>query len=155
MAEKKRKPPASIQTLTPNSFRINADEIDSKILIVPKDRFENAFLSALTAARLRMKLLESIKKWEDEGNTPTPKELADLAKAARDIATFAAEVYAVDIEQPAERKTEAPTMDDVNFNDLVKAEMPLKPKGAIDITEIEVKKDEQPDQNAETHGSGS
>ncbi len=70
---------------------------------------------------MRNLIQEQIKKYKDGDSTLTPKELADLAKAARDTAAFSAEVFEgkPDLSPPGEKPAEK-VEDLPDFNQLEK-----------------------------------
>jgi hypothetical protein len=111
-----KKKPSALDRLTPNAITIL---IKGEEIVVPSNRDENTIMSMVLASQVRTLLQASIKKYKDDDTTLTPKELRDLAGAARDIATFAAEVYAAaePISQ-APKPTEAPDVTDISFESL-------------------------------------
>lgn len=126
--DEKKKDALAIRRLTPNAIAV---VIDGEEIFVPSNRFENAIRNQLLSAQMRDIMQNQIKKYKDSEATMSPKELADLAKAARDIASFSTEVYAVNegIEPPREKVAEK-VDDDLDFS---KESKPA-----------EEKKDEQP-----------
>lgn len=120
MASKKKSPVTSIARFTPNSIKIDND---GQEVIVPLDKHENAFLNMVLAAQGRAMIQQALKAWKDLGQTPSPKELRDIAGAMKDIASFSAEIYANTPEQPkpAEQQVAA---EDINFDELSK---PVEP----------------------------
>ncbi len=80
----------SIAKLTPNSVDV---QVDGAELRVAANRHENSVMNMILASQLRHLIQSQIKTYKEDEIKLTPKELADLAKAARDIATFSAEVY--------------------------------------------------------------
>lgn len=126
MAEKKKC--TALARLTPNTVSV---VMDGKEVRVPLNKDENAILNMIMASQGRSLIQRAMKKWEDDEQTPTPKELRDIAGAMRDIAGFSAEVYASTpaVEPPSEKLVD-------------------KPDGALDFSKmskpIEVKADETP-----------
>jgi hypothetical protein len=115
----------AIGTLTPNSFVVS---IAGEQVKVASDKFENAIMNMFLASRLRHVLEEHLDQYKRDEKFMSPKELRDLAGAARDIAAFSAEVYAANEplapaqEKPVEQST------DVNF-DILSDIKPNEPTG--------------------------
>jgi hypothetical protein len=88
MASKTSK--STILQLLPNSVSI---KIDGEDVRVATDRHENAIMNMILASQLRSKLQTQMKSYTEDEVKLTPREMRDLAAAARDIASFSAEVY--------------------------------------------------------------
>ena len=116
--EKKSREAVSLQTQTPNSVVVKQD---GQEIVVPTTRQETAFMNMFMAAALRTKIFEELKRWKDLDEHPSPKELADLAKAAKDIASLTSDVvFAQDIEAQEKRVEPEPPAPDVDFSKLDK-----------------------------------
>lgn len=103
----------AIAMLTPNSFTIS---VDGESVKVASDKTENAIMNMFLASRMRHVLEQHLDEYKKGEKLMSPRELRDLAGAARDIAAFSAEVYAANEpiapaqEKPVEQST------DVNFD---------------------------------------
>lgn len=118
---KEKKVKRGVETLTPNSYII---VVDGNELRVPADKFENAMKNMVLAEQGRNLIQRSIRMWNDQDKYPTPKELADIASAMKNIASFSKEVYAdpaID-ERPIEKPAEKISDSDIDFTEL--REMP-------------------------------
>src|SRR5688572_13058816 len=120
MAEKKKSKSNALALLTPNSFVVT---LNGETITVAGDKNENAILNMFLAARLRNTLEKHMDTYKADEKILSPKELRDLAGAARDIAAFSAEVYATQdpISPNTEKKADATTDDDpIIFEELSK-----------------------------------
>lgn len=79
-----------IRKLVPNAIVV---PVDGREVIVPTDRAENARMNMMVASVMRSLLMENIKNYKDKEVTLTPRELADLAKALKDINSASLEIY--------------------------------------------------------------
>lgn len=123
-----------IANLVPNSFEVS---INGREVRIAASKEENTILNMITAGQMRALLQEHVKKYQDTESTLTPKELRDLAAAARDIATFSAEVY-------------------VSSEPMVAVASSKEPESDIDFEAILTKEDGKQDKNApETNDSES
>jgi hypothetical protein len=110
----------AVQTLAPNAISVvvNGEEV-----MVPADKLENAVMNMILASQARHLVQKALKKWDEADETPSPKELRDIAAAMRDIAQFSAEVY--EKNEPiseSEKKVEPAKADDVTFEELGKTD---------------------------------
>lgn len=120
MAKKKDRDALAITRLTPNAIDVSIDGEDVR---VPTTKSENAVMNQILAAQMRNIFQRQIKSYKDDEAKMTPKELSELARAARDIAAFSTEVYAANetIEPPKEKSS--PIDDDpLDFSKLGKVE---------------------------------
>lgn len=79
-----------LDRLTPNAQVV---VVDGNELRVPSDRAENAVMNTVLAAQVRSLIQEMLKRYKDGEIPMTPKELNDLAAAAKNVASFSNEVY--------------------------------------------------------------
>lgn len=111
----------AIDRLTPNSKIL---VVDGEELRLAADKAENTILNMLLAAQGRALITRTLKRYKDLEETPSPKELRDIAAALRDIAAFSSEVYeaAEPISAGMEKEKEAEKADvtDISFEDLTK-----------------------------------
>jgi hypothetical protein len=116
-AEKKKSKKLAIGSLTPNSFLVNIGGTEVR---VPKDKFENALMNMCLSARLRTVLEQHMDEYKKDEKILSPKELRDLAGAARDIAAFSAEVYNASepIANPSPTQVEQSPGEDISFDTL-------------------------------------
>lgn len=139
MAKEKKSNKLTVAALTQNSFIV---KIGGEDVVVAKDKYENAILNMFLASRLRSTLEKHLDEYKKDEKILSPKELRDLAGAARDIAAFSAEVYEANepispnSEKPAEQTTDA----DISFDTL--------------STPPKVNEDEPTGETPETNGSG-
>jgi hypothetical protein len=124
LAEKKPKSKSSaLAQLTPNAFIVPINGTD---VTVAANKEENTILNMLLASRMRAVIQKTMEDYKDDEVKFTPKELRDLAAAARDVAAFSAEVYASaeplgKTEKPAEQEN------DLSFEVLTKPVEEEKP----------------------------
>lgn len=117
MAKKDKKPPTTISSFVPKSFTISHA---GESVMVPHDAYENALLNMFLAARLRATLEHHMNEYKKDEKILSPKELRDLAGAARDIAAFSAEVYNANepIANPSPTQVEQSPGEDISFDTL-------------------------------------
>ena len=118
---KPRGPRDALALLTPNSIKV---EINGKEVRIAANKMENAVLSMLMVGQMRATFEENLKNYQDKEVTFTPRELRDLAAAARDISAFSAEVYnasdpIADSDKRTERKADK-TDDIIDFGGMIK-----------------------------------
>lgn len=123
MAKKQVKSQEDVyKTLTPESMVV---KVDGKEVRLAMSREENAILNMLLAAQLRALIQNTIKKYEDEGVVPSPKDLRDLAGAVRDANESSNAIFD-NIEMPTARpskRAEEP-IHDTDFSKLAEAAPP-------------------------------
>jgi hypothetical protein len=119
-----------IRKLVPNAIVV---PVDGRDVIVPTDRAENARMNMMVASVMRSLLMENIKNYKEKEVTLTPKELADLAKALKDINSASLEIYAA-------AETKNSPLDGIKVADGVQAAKPLS-FDKIKKPAIEVKTD--------------
>lgn len=112
----------SIQKLLPHSIEM---KIDGRDVRVATDKYENAVLNMIMAAQGRTLIQEALKKWKDMDETPSPKELRDIAGAMRDLAAFSAEIY--NTTEPIADKETSPTKPADTAEDLDFSKITSKP----------------------------
>jgi hypothetical protein len=122
-----------IRKLVPNAIVV---PVDGRDVIVPTDRGENARMNMMVASVMRSLLMENIKNYKDKEVTLTPKELADLAKALKDINSASLEIYAA-----AESK--ANPLEGIKVADASHASKPLSFDKIKKPPTIEVKADNE------------
>jgi hypothetical protein len=125
MAEKKNSRSA-LTRLTPNSVDM---KIDGQDIRVATDSSENRIMNMVMASQMRSLIQQSLKKFAEQDVTLTPKEIRDMAEAAKSVAAFSAEVYSVgegiDVnksEKPAENQETSDAEPD--FASLVSPKIP-------------------------------
>ncbi len=135
MAEKKPSKNKALAMLTPNAIKtsINGEEI-----VVAGNKGENDVLNMVVAAQMRNMLQENIKRYKESGQTLTPKELKELAEAARNIAEFSGEIYkgaesldersTENSKEPGEKKVEG-TLSDISFDKIKPIEVKTNDAG--------------------------
>jgi lipopolysaccharide export LptBFGC system permease protein LptF len=96
---------------------------DGSTVLVPVDRQGNRIANMVVAAEVRHLLQNSIKTYRDKDMLPTPKDLKDLAEAAKSLSQFSGEIYKEDDAplQESPRKAEKATasVDEVNFDEVI------------------------------------
>ena len=120
MAEKKNK--GALARIMPHEM-VNVDGHDVR---VPNGKEENITANKLLACSARSLLEDQIKRYRDEGLRITPKELRDLAEAAKSIADFSATVYN-DVEPKKDTRNVTPqALEDIDLGGI--ASTPEAPK---------------------------
>lgn len=120
-----------IRKLVPNAIIV---PVDGRDVIVPTDRGENARMNMMVASVMRSLLMENIKNYKEKEVTLTPRELADLAKALKDINSASLEIYSA-----AESK--ANPLEGIKVADNPQSAKPLSFDKIKKPTTIEVKAD--------------
>lgn len=92
---------------------------DGGIVIVPSEKSGNRVANMILAAQIRTMIQKSIATYQEKEMLPTPKDLKDLASAARELHVFSSEVYKEDDAPLAElKKVKAPKeAEEVNFDE--------------------------------------
>lgn len=92
---------------------------DGGVVIVPSEKSGNRIANMILAAQIRTMIQRSIATYQEKEMLPTPKDLKDLASAARELHVFSAEIYKEDdTPLPEPKKVKAPAKeDDVNFDE--------------------------------------
>lgn len=62
-------------------------------VVIPADKKGNTIANMIVAAEVRNMIQRTIKKYREQDLMPNPKDLKDLAEAARSLATFSGDVY--------------------------------------------------------------
>ncbi len=130
---------SALASLTPNAQIVL---IDGSELRVPADRAENSVMNMILASQMRNLIQEQIKKYKDADATMSPKELNDLASAARNTAAFSSDVYAGIQELPKAKEVSAAgeiISDEPDFSKLGKP---------IEVKAEEVKDEQRPNPDA-------
>jgi hypothetical protein len=116
----------SLQDLIGNSVSVTLD--DGTIVLIPADKNGNRIANMVVAAEVRHIIQKSIKTYRDKDMLPTPKDLKDLAEAAKSLANFSGEIY---------------KEDDGGLNEKPKVAERVKPSEDVDFdSALEVKPDE-------------
>lgn len=108
---------------------VSIDDGKGGSFLVPLGAAENKIANQVLASQMRHMIQEHIKVFRDKDTTLTPKELRDLAEAAKSVAQFSGEVYVGNeslITKP-EMKSAIPSEkpdDAINFDDLTKPKEP-------------------------------
>lgn len=102
-------------SLLPNATHV---VIDGNTLIVPFDKNENANANKILAAQLRQTLQIALKAYKDGEQTLTPKEINDLATAAKTISQMSKDVYETSepISAPKPQVDAEVQVDEVDFS---------------------------------------
>jgi hypothetical protein len=103
---------------------------DGGIVIVPSERSGNRVANMILAAQIRHLIQESIKSYKDKDMLATPKDLKDLAEAAKSLHQFSGEVYKEDEPMPnAPKKIREPSKadDDISFDSAIETP-PIEPE---------------------------
>ncbi len=89
-------------------------------VVIPADRKGNTIANMIVAAEVRSMIQRTIKKYREQDLMPNPKDLKDLAEAARSLATFSGEIYKEDDAslnaQPKKVEKAASEAADVSFD---------------------------------------
>jgi len=93
----------SINDLIGNS--ISVTESNGDTLIIPSDKAGNRVANMILAAQIRSLIQGSIKTYKEKEMLPTPKDLKDLAEAAKSLNQFSGEVYKDDDGTPLQQET--------------------------------------------------
>jgi len=97
-------------------------------VIVPSEKAGNRVANMILAAKIRALIESSITTYKDKDMLPTPKDLKDLAEAAKSLHQFSGEVYKEDdtpISQPKQIEKAAAKEAEVDFDEA----LDLKPDG--------------------------
>lgn len=86
-----KKKPSALRAIVGESIQVRGDGENS--LIVPLTADGNKMANMVMAAKMRLIMDGSLKKYTEQDALLTPKEIKDLADAAKSIASFSAEVY--------------------------------------------------------------
>lgn len=104
---------------------------DGGVVIVPTERSGNRVANMILAAQIRHLIQDSIKTYKDKEMLPTPKDLKDLAEAAKSLHQFSGEVYKEDDPLPTlPKKIKETTPDEVSFDDALDVKEPQVVKPA-------------------------
>lgn len=126
-----KKEQIALKRLIPHTV-VKAGGVD---VIVPNGPKENATANKLLASQLRDFLQRQIKKYNDADAQATPKDIKDLAEAAKNIAQMSGDVYKAaemmeGVESRPEPKTVAQSDEDIDLGSVVKNPVPtIKPDG--------------------------
>lgn len=113
----KGRPKNALSNLVPDSFVLTINESEIRIAA---NKHENAILSMISAGQMRALLDEQIKKYRDRDMILQPREMRDLAAAARDIAAFSAEVYGASEGFDGAPKPDEKKVVETNFENIIK-----------------------------------
>lgn len=99
---------------------IEVKQVDGTILNVPVGQEDNATANKILITQVRSMVTDAIKTYREKGAVLTPKDLRELAGAARDVADSSNEIYKQgDLPdpsgQPNEKKLE-PLADIIDFS---------------------------------------
>jgi|SRR6478736_6250178 len=114
---------------------ISVQESNGDTLIIPADRAGNRVANMILAAQIRSLIQGSIKTYKEKEMLPTPKDLKDLAEAAKSLNQFSGEVYKDDetplATQTSKRKViKVGAADDIDFGAATTPETTDGPKQA-------------------------
>jgi hypothetical protein len=130
MAATKASKKSAIERLTPNAITVRVNGEDVR---VATSREEDQIMNMFLAARIRNVLNKTMDDYKNDEVKLTPKEIRDLAAAARDIATFSAEVYAAaEPIKDSPKPTEAPDATEINFETLHNVPEVIEPETSSD-----------------------
>lgn len=110
----------SINDLIGNSISVTESNGDE--LIIPSDQAGNRVANMIMAAQIRALIQRSMKTYKEKDMLPTPKDLKDLAEAAKSLNQFSGEVYKEDGGSPLEKETNKKKVikmagaDDIDFS---------------------------------------
>src|SRR6478736_5785099 len=93
----------SINDLIGNQIAVKESNGDT--LIIPSDKAGNRVANMILAAQIRSLIQGYIKTYKEKDMLPTPKDLKDLAEAAKSLHNFSGEVYREDDGSPLEKET--------------------------------------------------
>ena len=100
---------------------------DGSIVAVPLTAEDNSNANKILASQVRNLIQKTIEKYNEA--TLTPKELKDLASAAKELADFSGEVYKSGDLNPNDTEKKAEKVDDssVSFDKLLEKPAEIKP----------------------------
>ncbi len=92
---------------------------ETETIVVPSDKAGNRVANMILAAKIRALIEGSITTYKEKDMLPTPKDLKDLAEAAKSLHAFSGEVYKEDDAPLAQPKKieRGPVEPEVNFDD--------------------------------------
>lgn len=117
----------TMQDLIGNSIDIKLP--DGGVVIVPSEKSGNRAANMILAAQIRHLIQDSIATYKDKDMLPTPKDLKDLAEAAKSLHQFSGAVYTEEDPPPSIPKTikeAAAAPDEVSFDAVIEQEKPTK-----------------------------
>lgn len=123
---------------------IEIKNADGSTTLVPVSKADNDTANKILASQMRSLLQKSIVKFGDLA-LMTPKELKELAEAARSVAEFSGEVYKSgdSIEDGSEKPVEPITTEALDFSKLKGNQTkPAKEEAALESTPAEAKASE-------------
>lgn len=116
---KKNKDEKALSALIPSAFQVQIP--DGKIVTVAGNQDENRILNYILAGQVRQIIEKNLKMYADLEKPLTPKEMKEMADAARSLAEFSAEVYkGPEVTPQDERKAEALPVVATDFSQLTK-----------------------------------
>lgn len=91
MEPKKKKSAGTLARIIGSSVMVKTEGGD---VLVPTGPSENKIANMILASQMRHMIQAALKTYSDKQATLTPKEIKDMADAAKAVASFSAEVYA-------------------------------------------------------------
>jgi hypothetical protein len=91
MEPKKKKSAGTLARIIGSSVMVKTEGGD---VLVPTGPSENKIANMILASQMRHMIQAALKTYSEKQATLTPKEIKDMADAAKAVASFSAEVYA-------------------------------------------------------------
>ena len=118
----------TMQDLIGNSVDIKMP--GGETIIVPSDKSGNRVANMILAAQIRAMIQKNLKKYDDQDMLATPKDLKDLAEAAKSLHQFSGDVYKEEdsgqISAKPKKIEDAKVESEVNFDDAIDATQEAK-----------------------------
>jgi hypothetical protein len=130
MAKQKQDPALALEAIIGSSVRV--DDGKGGNFLVPSGQVENRIANQILASQMRHLIQEHIKTFRDKEAVLTPKEIRDMAEAARSVATFSGEVYSQGESIPPRNEIKDVMIvgkeEKVDFDMLTSKTEPIKPE---------------------------
>lgn len=114
---------AALAHLAPNLIEIKNE--DGSTMQVPTNIEENKILNMILAAKVRHFMQEALKKYMEDGGTPSAKDLKDIAEAFNKIAEGSNTIYTTGpddvLGQQAKRPKSVEPAEEIKFDALIGA----------------------------------
>lgn len=120
----KKKLTGALALLTPNAIKTN---VDGREVVVASNKDENDALNMIMISMGRTLIQEALKRWKEDEQTPSPKELKDIITSMKELAESSKAIYEGSepldgkgkAEKPAE-KTGNDSIDTISFESITK-----------------------------------
>lgn len=107
---------------------ISVPQANGELLIIPGDKAANKIANMIMAAKIRSLIESSVRTYKEKDMLPTPKDLKDLAEAAKSLNSMTGELYKEDGETPLSTATSKNKIIKVEPADDIDFSKPVDPK---------------------------